>query len=1007
MFIKEDTKETILKRAEGKLQDIIADFTTLKKDGTSGLKGKCPLCKNENSLKINVGKQIFKCFKCDFGGNNAVTYLMTGHNKPYPDTLKYLADHFNVFIDEPIAAPRNSKPSKLNGKTTSYCETALAEVGLTQDDVTAKIKRDNKFINHPTFRSGTMDQFGRVTAGDDMIIEYFDLDGKEVTYLKKGSNKEEPFYRIRWQNPSLHLDASGNPYKYHSPKGGGTHLYIPQAIRSAYKVGKKIKTLFIQEGEKKAEKCCKHGIMSVGISGIHCIANNNALPSAFQQLIQKCEIENIILLFDSDWDEISSNIRTGDNVDKRPRTFMQAAINYKNYFRGFFPQGIFFEIYFGHVQKGSEKGIDDLLAGKLKGHENKLNEEVERLLNEKEPVGDLVRLYRVTTWTSEYKFEQIWSLHSAQEFAERYQATLENLPEFTIGKHRWRFREGKFESAQPVENDEQYWQIEEWEDKTGRTRRQETFDYANCYNFLKNRGFGRIAMRTADFSFAKMNSKIIYPQEPWQIRDFVTDFTKQVAPKSALNMIYRGGPQYLGPDKLSNLEFVFPNYYQPDKESQYLYFSKSAWKITATSIEEMSINDIDHQVWAENVMPFDAKKVSEPLIEVERITDELLHKMSRENQETYANHVGSFLYDISKTGKKCHFLQFLVNASNFTWRKDDSDITLEDNIENAHHLIAKLCAIGFLLHSYKNKSITKAVIGMDGKQSEVGVSNGRSGKSLVGNAIAEVIHQCYIPGKTKNLTDDAFIFDGVTEKHKNIFIDDVRTNFDFEFLFPPITGNMMVNKKGDKRFSIPFENSPKFYITTNHALNGDGSSFRDRQWLVAFSDFYNDQHKPVDDFGVPFFDEWDWNQRNLFYNLMATCVQLWLKFGIIESPDERLEQRRLRQQIGEDFITWADEYFSKSERLNQQIARKELYDDFMDNFPTQRKYITASRFKNKILHYCEFRNYKFNPHKYDPSTGLPLFFDKDGKPSIDDKTGGKEYFTIGDQEFDKVEEQIF
>ena len=1007
MFIKDDIKETILSRASGKLQDFIADFTELKKDGTSGLKGKCPRCHDEKSLKINTGKQIFKCFKCDFGGNSAVSYLMDGHNKSYPDALKYLADHLNIFIDEPVAAPRGAQPAKRNGKTMSYAQRALAEVGLTFDDVTAKILKDNDtLINHPTFLPGTMDQYGRRVDGDDLIIEYYDLEGREVTYVKKGSNKSEQFFRIRWQNPTLHKDASGNPYKYHSPKGGGTHLYIPQAIRSAYKVGKKIQTLFIQEGEKKAEKCCKHGIMSVGISGIHCIANNNALPAAFQQLIQKCEVENIVLLFDSDWDEISSNIRTGDRVDQRPRTFMQAAINYKHYFRGFFPQGITFEIYFGHVQPGNEKGIDDLLAGKLKGSEDSLTQEINRLMHEKEPVGEHIRLWRVTSWTSDYKFEQLWSLHSAQEFAEKYKSTLQNLPEFTIGKHRWRFREGKFESAQPVENDEQYWQIEEWEDRSGRERKQETFDYANCFNFLKNRGFGRVAMRTAEFCFARLNSKVIYPQEPWQIRDFVTDFTKQVAPKSILNMIFRGGPQYLGPDKLSNLDFVHPSYYQPDRDSQYIYFKETAWKITADRIDEMSINDIDHQVWAENVMHFDAKKVGQPLIEVEKITPEFLKKLPQDKQIHYADHQGSFLYDVSKLGEKCHFLQFLVNTSNFTWRKPEKEITAEDLFENAHHLVAKLCAIGFLLHNYKNKSITKAVVGMDGKQSEVGVSNGRSGKSLVGNAINEVVHQCYIPGKTKNLTDDAFIFDGVTEKHKNVFIDDVRTNFDFEFLFPAITGNMMVNKKGDKRFSIPYESSPKFYITTNHALNGEGSSFRDRQWLVAFSDFYNDQHKPIDDFGVPFFDEWDYNQRNLFYNLMATCVQLWLRFGIVESPDERLEQRRLRQQIGEDFITWADEYFSNNNWLNHPIPRKEMYDNFMDNFPTQRKYITASRFKNKILHYCEFRNYKFNPHKFDPSTGLPLFHDKDGKPVLDDKTGGVEYFTLGTDDYATQTEMV-
>ena len=45
---------------------------------------------------------------------------------------------------------------------------------------------------------------------------------------------------------------------YYLPSGGGgTHLYIPEVIRKAFKNRHKKSTLYIQEGEKKAEKCYK------------------------------------------------------------------------------------------------------------------------------------------------------------------------------------------------------------------------------------------------------------------------------------------------------------------------------------------------------------------------------------------------------------------------------------------------------------------------------------------------------------------------------------------------------------------------------------------------------------------------------------------------------------------------------------------------------------------------------------------------------------------------------
>lgn len=46
----------------------------------------------------------------------------------------------------------------------------------------------------------------------------------------------------------------------------------------------------------------------------------------------------------------------------------------------------------------------------------------------------------------------------------------------------------------------------------------------------------------------------------------------------------------------------------------------------------------------------------------------------------------------------------------------------------------------------KDNNVARAVVGMDGKQSEVGESNGRSGKSLLGELMRHVTPTVYIPG---------------------------------------------------------------------------------------------------------------------------------------------------------------------------------------------------------------------------------------------------------------------
>jgi hypothetical protein len=999
MYISDQDKETILNRAQGKLLDVIREHVTLKKSGADYV-GKCPKCGHDRGLKVSPSKGIFKCFHCNqLEGNSAVSFLMRSLDVSYPDALKMLAEHFGIALVEPQRS--RTATAKVSGAKSrqpagTYCEKMLSASGLTFEDVTAKVYAadDSKTIfQRRTFFPGTIDQYGNIEpSGDDALIAYYDLDGLPVMYEvkdKKGkpTGKKKEFFRVRWQHPSEHLDKDGKETKYRTPYGAGTPIYIPERLRAAYKGNLSIERLFIQEGEKKAEKACKHGLLSVAVSGIQNIGMGGRLPEDVVKIIQRCGVKEVVFLLDSDCFDLSSNLKIGDNVQKRPRNFFYAVRNYKEYFRSLRNRDIYVEILFGHIIKNDagDKGVDDLLASSLAGREQEFISDVEAAVNDKNHAGKYVQLYKITTCT-DHKIEEIWSLNSSAAFAERYKNVLKELPEFTIGRHRWRFgADGALESTQPLEPDEQYWS--EHQDPKRDTTRYE-FRYGRCFTFLRNRGFGRYLRPAGDFCFVHLDPPFVKTVEPWEIRDFLTDFTKTIAVEGVLEMIYRGGPQYLGPDKLGNLEFIHPNFEAPIRERQNIFFDKKCWQITAGAVEEVEYSAVQQHVWADAKKNFPAARSQEPMLRI-------------------AKSEGKFSCILTEEGKKCHFLRFLENTSNFTWRKEQliregkSDVVISDGerYDNTLHLIAKLCAIGYMVSGAKDRSAAKAVVAMDGMQSEVGASNGRSGKSIIGELLKQVIPTCYINGKTIDLESDRFIWDELTEKDRSVFIDDVKPSFNFELLFANITGDWGVNYKGGRRCTFPFTTSPKIYITTNHALKGEGSSFRDRQWLIAFSDYYNDKRKPIDDFGVMFFDEWDFDQWNLTWNLIAQCVQLYFLYGCVESPAQRLEVRRLRQSMGEEFLSWAEEYFSDVARRNVQIARKDLYANFVEYAPDQRKWCKPTAFKSKIKDYCAWKGYKFNPHKYDPVTGIPYQLDKDGKPVIDDKSGGVEYFTIGDENF--------
>lgn len=994
MYYTEDDIRRIKDAADGRLLDVADDFLTLTKSGKDYV-AICPKC-GAKKLSVSPSKEIFKCWSCqNIQGKGALAFLMKVEGKEYLQALEYLAQKFNVLLDEkPPKKSKQAKPKKKSKEAKgmdadSYCARMLAASGLTFEDVTAKIYKSDdtsSVFSMRTFRPGTIDERGAITKGDDVIIEYYDLDGFPITYYRRDSKKKiigdkKEYFRVRWQFPDDHLDKEGKPFKYKSPPGSGTPIYIPERLRQMYKQQTPIPRLYIQEGEKKAEKACKHGIPSIAVSGIQNLGMNGSLPEDVVRIIQTCQVKEVAFMFDSDWDDISTNIKINDQVEKRPRNFFFAAKNFKEYMRTLKNRNIYVEIYIGHIQKNEagDKGLDDLLANTLYGHESELAEDIERACNDKKGIGQWVEMFKVTAWT-DHKLQELWCLHSHEAFAQRHRDILANLPEFVFGRYRWKFDEqGKVVLAQPFDDDEKFWNEVEKSDRSGNVRTEVEFCYVNSQNFLQNRGFGRLRRLDKTYQFVHLEPPVVRPIEASDARDYLFQFAKHNCNKAVNEMLIKGVSQYVGPDKLSLLAFVEPNFIQPNRESQYFYFDKLCWYVTRDDVKEMGYESVTHHIWEEQRKNIPAHYLGSPLI-------------------SFTRRDGVYDFELSDAGLKCHYLQFLINTSNFTWRKRPEEIEDAEVNENKIHLLSKLCAIGYMAMEAKDNNVARAVIGMDGKQSEVGESNGRSGKSLIGELMRQVQPTAYIPGKRSDIFNDQFIWNDVQENTKVVFIDDVLLNFNFEFLFPNITGDWSINYKGGRRITIPFAKSAKIYIATNHAIRGTGSSFTDRQWLLAFSDYYNDNHKPVDDFGTLFFSEWDYDQWNLTWNLLANCIQLYLQYGVVQAPGERLEQRRLRQEITEAVISWADEFYSGT-HLNARIPRKELWDNFLTYDPAQRKFLSPTIFKKKLILYCKWKGYTFNPQKYDKATGRPIQYDKDGRPVVDDKSGGVEYFTVGDSNF--------
>lgn len=999
--IKNDIYERIMERQRepSVLLDIINEHTPLRKEGMHSFKGECPSC-HSNAMTVTPEKGFF-CHSCNtFKGVTAYHYLTKGIGKTSTEAIEELAHHLGIAIEyEEYERPVQAG----TGKSDNFCRRMLKSSGLRRQDVTARVyayPEDSDPRDFETFQTGTMTPRGDLADGDDAVIYYFDLDGRPVMYTsdKDPDGKPRQYYRVRYQFPELHRDKTERkPMKYRTPYGAPAFIYYPQAIRSAYQSRKPIDTLFIQEGEKKAEKATKHGIPSVAVSGIQNIASKGKLPEDLVKLIEACKVNEVVFLLDSDCMDLSHDLQVDVSIDKRPRNFFYAVKNFRDYFQNLArSRRLYVEILFGHVLKNEkgDKGIDDLLSNTLENDPDALAKDILDARARKPMTGTYVRLYKITT-SPDNKIMEFWHLQSPKDFALQYFEQLKDMPEFKIGNRRYRFNEaGEFESAQPVEPDERFWTEIERKDGT----KDAAFDYDGAKNFLEHRGFWRHEKPNHDYEFVRVDGQIVQEVKPHQIADYIKQFAQDTLPKHVRNMLHRGASQYFGPVSLSLLGYFTEEFDRPAFGTERLFFRNTIWEITADHIKAIPYTSLGFYIWGNQRKDFEAT----PLPDLVRVNER----------------DGVWSCDITTEGRKCDFLRFLENTSNFTWRKAPAEITDQERNENAQHLVSKLSALGYLVATAKSKSISKAVIGMDGKQSEVGTSNGRSGKSLLGEAARVVCATRYKNGKEfSGGKMPSFVWDGVDERTRLVFLDDIQRDFDFESLFSLITGDWPVNPKGEREFVLPWSSSPKIYLTTNHATTGDGASFEDRQWLIAFSDYYNAAHKPIHDFGTHFFsDEWPAEQWNSFWNLVASCLRIFFRFGYVVAPGDRLEKRKLLQDVGEEFVQWADEYYSpatgpgKVSRLNQvDIPRKVIYDDFLEYIgPARRTYYNPRNFKAKLLKYCELRGYIFNPQIFDPERKVYVGkSNDDGAPSKDIKRNGTEYFTVGTDEYYQSEPHIF
>src|SRR5262249_46952514 len=110
-MISQQTIQQILSRID--ITEIIGGFVKLKKRGTNYI-GLCPFHNEKTpSFTVSPVKEIYKCFGCGRSGNT-ISFLMEHEKYTYAEALKWLAQKYNVEVEETMVSPEMKLQQQLS-----------------------------------------------------------------------------------------------------------------------------------------------------------------------------------------------------------------------------------------------------------------------------------------------------------------------------------------------------------------------------------------------------------------------------------------------------------------------------------------------------------------------------------------------------------------------------------------------------------------------------------------------------------------------------------------------------------------------------------------------------------------------------------------------------------------------------------------------------------------------------------------------------------------------------
>ncbi|MCX6231110.1 MAG: hypothetical protein NTZ33_06160 [Bacteroidetes bacterium] len=541
------------------------------------------------------------------------------------------------------------------------------------------------------------------------------------------------------------------------------------------------------------------------------------------------------------------------------------------------------------------------------------------------------------------------------------------------------------------------------------------------YFFLKCNGFYQmesIYHRKAGYCYAWINGKVVDLIHPDNIKRIVKRFTKEwIKSKNRMDGIELLNKLNTSPQIVeSNLESIdmikceFKNY---DRDTEYLHFKNGSLKITKDKIEKVKHDEIKNYILGfleinkntiSHLIKHNISLIEKPAIEVnaskeyQQLLDKLKVCKSDEDRQAVSVEIALMpeidKYNVKINDKDFIYVRLLKDLAAIHWRKEieqKKDLSETEEKEQNLLLANLMFVLGYHCQQYKDPGKPWMTFLQDMKISEVGQSSGRSGKSLLSKAPTFVRASFYKGGRTlDNKNEYQFFYDGLTEFHDYIEIDDMHEFADFSFFYTQVTGKREVNPKNHTPFTLEYENSGKMLISSNFELQNVDSSTVARLLNTGVSDYYHEATKfndyketrtPLTKFGKRIYDDFTEEEWMKFFNLIAYCIQMMQRFYKINPPEGNLEKRQLRRAMSqglgkdEDFFNWANDYFiqcsgentpeispTHAGYLNTYIIKEVAFENLQTKLTSKQKSdYRITKFKKQVQAWCEYYGFELNP----------------------------------------------